>query len=1144
MATGFIDRFLQVFVGSRNERIIRTLKAECARINALEPQFTSLSNEQLRDKTTEFKHRIEKGEALDSILHEAFAAVREASKRALGQRHYDVQMIGGMVLHRGSIAEMVTGEGKTLTATGPIYLNALAGRGVHVITVNDYLARRDAEWMGNVFRMLGLTCGFIQSSMDNRERRQMYACDVTYGTNNEFGFDYLRDNMKTDPQDQVQRGLYYAIVDEVDSILIDEARTPLIISGPTEDFSQYYAQADKVARSLEGIHDRTLKEKIGKDAMQREVYLKALQDYDFEIREKESQCLLTDKGIEKVERALGVGHLYDARNQMWPHMIEQALRAHHLFKLDKNYVVQAGEEGKQEVIIVDEFTGRLQHGRRWSDGLHQAVEAKESIKVREESATYATVTLQNYFKLYNKLAGMTGTALTEAGEFDTIYNLDVVAIPTNNALIRDDRDDLIYGSEGEKFIAAVGEVIKLNLAGRPILLGTTSVLKSERLSDLLRRVSVRYSGGKLSIRTPVFHLPAPGTGKKAATGVPDVKVEPAVREFDCMREYEGRLQVRLPAPSVRTVNVKADPKIETWFDVRPELAKKLKEPAGFIGVEHNVLNAKLHAQEAEIVAQAGSIGAVTIATNMAGRGTDIILGGNGEFVAKQWLKREKGMDLAALLPEEHRESPAYLIPRDVLIKAEKDYDELVKKTYAEKFKPDFVRAHDAVVKLGGLAVVGTERHESRRIDNQLRGRCGRQGDPGSSQFFISLDDDLMRLFAGPRIRAMMQGLGLKDGEAIQARMITKSVARAQRKVEGHHFDMRKNLKEYDDVLDLQRKTIYRLRQSYLEGVDREQGAEIDAKIRMWMNDLMGMRETVTEADASAITAYMKKEYGVTLEAQRMVDQRRVLVRDVVIRGAKFSKMPQSILKAVENRIFNVCNRLMVEATPDPENSATWDLENFAAQIAHVFGTELKLADIPRDTAAQLNAFVEDFSKRTYERLTEQVTKTPTGEKNPDRLVHIGRYFLLTSIDTKWREHLRNMEQLRYGIHWEAQAQKDPKIVYKREGLAMFERLLDDVDTEVTRNLFHVKVEESAPQIAPAARPSALTSTSSVIASARRASEAAAERKAHAHQQAASAPAKQETAVRKGNAPGPNDPCWCGSGKKYKKCHLTSDKATV
>jgi preprotein translocase subunit SecA len=665
---------LQKVFGSANQRMLASYDVIVRRVNELDEWAKGMDESQIKARVAEWKEKVRSGAAtLDDALPEMFAMTRVAAQRTLGLRHFDVQIVGGAVLHQGKIAEMATGEGKTLVATLPAALNALSGRGVFVVTVNDYLARRDRDWMAPVYEYLGLTVGAIQAPMGPRERQAEYACDITYGTNNEFGFDYLRDNMKWRVEDQVQKVLNYAIVDEVDSILVDEARTPLIISGPPEGKAEKYMLADRIARALkEGEH--------------------------FEVKLKEHQCLLTDAGIEKAERLAGVESFYaDPRNMDWPHHIEQALRAHHIYSRDKEYVVVArGETGEPEVIIVDEFTGRLMPGRRWSDGLHQAVEAKEGLKPKEESQVLATITLQNYFRMFSKLAGMTGTAMTEAGEFSKIYNLDVVAIPTNRPMVRKDFDDQIYLDENDKFESISAEVAEDHARGRPLLIGTTSIAKSERLSAALHK----------------------------------------------------------------------------------------------LGIPHNVLNAKHHEREAEIIAQAGRKGAVTVATNMAGRGTDIVLGGNAEMLWKKELK-------ARNLEPESEEAKALLAELRVTCQKE----------------------HDEVVALGGLYVIATERHEARRIDNQLRGRCGRQGDPGSTKFFLCFDDDLMRIFARDWVKTMMEKLGLTHGERIESPMVTRGIARAQKKVEARNFDTRKSLLEYDEVMDKQRKFIYSQRNQVLEQVD-------------------------------------------------------------------------------------------------------------------------------------------------------------------------------------------------------------------------------------------------------------------------------------------------------------------------------------
>src|SRR5712671_4599085 len=692
-----IDKVLTKVFGSSNQRYLKTIQPIVEEINALEPSVKKLSDEQLRNRTAEFKQQLQTAvagardaeerkrlerEALDEILPEAFALVREASVRSTGMRHFDVQLIGGIVLHQGKIAEMRTGEGKTLVATLPAYLNALTGRGgVHVITVNDYLASRDAEWMGQIHRFLGLTVGCIQNDMDDFERQTAYNADITYGTNNEFGFDYLRDNMKFDLGTCVQRGHYHAVVDEVDSILIDEARTPLIISGPSEESTDKYYQANAIIPQLQRGEELEEGKKTG----------------DYIVDEKNHSAVLTEDGVDKAEKLLGVGNLYDPGNMELLHCVEQALKAHTLYRLDHQYVVQDGE-----VIIVDDFTGRLMKGRRWSDGLHQAVEAKEEVKIERENQTLATITLQNYFRLYEKLSGMTGTAETEAGEFHSTYKLEVIVIPTHMPMVRRDNPDMIYRTLPEKWDAVVEEIQERYEQGQPVLVGTVSVENAELIARRLVRV----------------------------------------------------------------------------------------------GVPHNVLNAKYHEREAEIVAQAGRKGAITIATNMAGRGTDILLGGNPEFMAREFLKEEE------IDPDEATDEQW----QEVLGKAKRIVDS----------------EHKEVVERGGLHILGTERHESRRIDNQLRGRSGRQGDPGSSRFFLSLEDDLMRIFAGDKVKALMQRLGMEKGVAIESKMVSKRIASAQKSVEGRNFEARKHLLEYDDVMNKQRETIYGLRRQLMEEPDQRE----------------------------------------------------------------------------------------------------------------------------------------------------------------------------------------------------------------------------------------------------------------------------------------------------------------------------------
>ncbi|MHC4841887.1 MAG: preprotein translocase subunit SecA, partial [Planctomycetota bacterium] len=757
----FIENILKFFVGSRNDRVIKSFDPTVKKVMALFPETNKLSDDELKAKTGEFKQRLREGETLNDLLVEAFACAREASWRALGGKrwvkdsntgeeipykaHFPVQLMGGIVLNSGEVAEMVTGEGKTFVATLSAYLNALDGRGVHVVTVNDYLARRDAEEQGRVLGALGMSCGYIQGDMDNDERRTMYACDVTYGTNNEFGFDYLRDNMKSNPRHQVQRDLHYSIIDEVDSILIDEARTPLIISGAPEGTADLYAKADEIAKAMKGGDAvkvrQQLEDKHGKNALiqDKTLYIDAINEFDFELKEKEHQCVLNERGIKAAEKALGIKNLYDGTHMQWPHLVEQALRANYCFHLEKEYVIHDSGEGEgEQVVIVDEFTGRMQHGRRWSDGLHQAVEAKHGLSPKAESFTLATITLQNYFKLYKKLSGMTGTAMTEAAELAKIYNLDVVAIPTNRTLIRLKEEDLIYGSKDEKWKAIIERIAEVHKEGRPILVGTASVDSSEYMHKLLKDA----------------------------------------------------------------------------------------------GLKHNVLNAKYHEREADIIAQAGTRGAITVATNMAGRGTDILLGGNPKYMGHQDLKNS-GEEVEDCLPEELRTMPSHMVPREAILQAEIEYDKKIDES-AKKYQADCQSEHDDIVKLGGLCVVGTERHESRRIDNQLRGRCGRQGDPGSSQFFLSLEDDLMRLFAGEKMRFIMQKLGLKDGQPIQAKMVSGSVERAQKKVEQRNFDIRKNLIEYDDVNNGQRKVIYQIRQNVLAGMSRGEFLALEDSVRKYV----------------------------------------------------------------------------------------------------------------------------------------------------------------------------------------------------------------------------------------------------------------------------------------------------------------------
>jgi preprotein translocase subunit SecA len=776
--------------GSSNERKIRQMRPMVAQINELEPSMTALSEEELRAKTDELRQRRSRGESLDDLLPEAFAACREAGRRYLNMRHFDVQLMGGMVLHGGSIAEMVTGEGKTLVATLAAYLNALDGRGVHVVTVNDYLARRDAEWMSPLFHGLGMTVGAIQSEMDSEERQAMYACDITYGTNNEFGFDYLRDNMKPTKEMQCQKELFYAIIDEVDSILIDEARTPLIISGPAFDDVRKYAEADRIARALK-------------------------RDLHFEVKEKERTCHLTDDGVREAEQIAGLESFYTPGNMEWPHLIDNSLKAHHLYKRDRDYVVQPNGE----VVIVDEFTGRLMIGRQWSDGLHQAVEAKERVKIKEENQTLATITLQNFFKLYKKLGGMTGTAMTEATEFYKVYTLDVVAIPTNCALVRVNHADVIFRYEREKMQAIIDEIKEVNTSGRPVLVGTTSIEKSEELAEMLK----------------------------------------------------------------------------------------------MYGIEHRVLNAKFHEREAEIVAQAGRRGAVTIATNMAGRGTDIILGGNPEFMAWADLKREVDAD----------GQPRYQTRLDV---SKEVWEEAV-----GRYEPEMRVEGREVAAVGGLHIIGTERHESRRIDNQLRGRAGRQGDPGSSRFFLSLEDDLMRKFAGEWVANVLTRLGMQEGEAIESLMVSRRIEGAQKKVEERNFDMRKNLLEYDEVMDEQRKRVYSFRQSLLEGASpKEMVLEmIDGQIQ------------------DAANRFLAEDYGAASFAE-WAGQRlgaEITARD--LKGAAFEDAEEIVRSKGERQLSEVIRQAMEENLPTDADPSEWTWQALARWASERFDLNLKERDLKK-----------------------------------------------------------------------------------------------------------------------------------------------------------------------------------------------------
>lgn len=881
--------FLTKIFGSRNDRLIKQYRRKVAVINKLEPEIKALSDEQLKAKTAEFRQRLADGASLDSLLPEAFAVVREASFRVLGMRHFDVQLIGGMVLNDGKIAEMRTGEGKTLTATLAVYLNALPGKGAHVVTVNDYLASRDAAWMGKVYNFLGMTVGTILSNQPNDQKQAAYAADITYGTNNEFGFDYLRDNMEYETGARRQRGLFFAIVDEVDSILIDEARTPLIISGPAEGSTDIYVAIDK-------IPDMLVRQKQEKG------------EGDYWVDEKQHTVQLSEAGHEKVEKImvdmglLPAGQsLYSPSNIMLLHYLNAALRAHTLFVKDQHYVVQNGE-----VIIVDEFTGRLMKGRRWSDGLHQAVEAKEGVEIQQENQTFASITFQNYFRMYEKLSGMTGTADTEAYEFQEIYGLETVVIPTHRMMIRDDQQDKVYRTAKEKYKAIVDDVKECYGRGQPVLVGTTSIENSELISDMLTKV----------------------------------------------------------------------------------------------GIPHNVLNAKQHEREAQIVMEAGRPGMVTIATNMAGRGTDIVLGGGISKALEQ-------------------------IDNDETLSDEQ------KKAQKEEIKAKWQVDHDRVVELGGLRIIGSERHESRRIDNQLRGRSGRQGDPGSSRFYLSMEDPLLRIFAGEKMQALMNKLRLPEGEAIEAGIVSRSIETAQRKVESRNFDIRKQLLEYDDVANDQRKEIYALRNEILENKD--------------------------------------------------------------VSGP---------VKELRDGYFTSLFRHYVPADTVEEQ---WDLEGLEKELKEQWNLDVPLkATLEKSESSDDQELLDMLLAATNKVYDEKVALV-----GHEAFAQFERNVLLQFLDQRWREHLSQLDMLRQGIYLRGYAQKQPKQEYKREAFELFANLLETVGADVTRVLMNVQIRQPEPEEVAAA------------------------------QQEAQAPAQQE-ALSQEEDPfahvGRNDPCPCGSGKKFKDCH--------
>jgi len=901
-----ISKLLKSVFGSRNDRLLKQYRQTVTRINALEAEMAALSDDVLRAKTEEFKQRVQNGATLDDILPEAFAVVREGGKRALQMRHFDVQLIGGMVLHYGKIAEMRTGEGKTLMATLPAYLNALSGKGVHVVTVNDYLASRDADWMGRLYRFLGLSVGVILSNMDHADKQAAYAADITYGTNNEFGFDYLRDNMAAQANERFQRGLNFAVVDEVDSILIDEARTPLIISGQAEDNLDIYTQMNKLAPSLVRQADET-------------------SSGDYHVDEKNHQILLSEVGHEHAERLLAQagllpigGSLYDPANITLIHHLYASLRAHNLFHLDQHYVIQNGE-----VVIVDEFTGRLMAGRRWSDGLHQAVEAKEGVAIQKENQTLASITFQNYFRMYNRLSGMTGTADTEAFEFQSIYNLETVIIPPHRPTVRKDMMDKVFLSAQEKYTAVIADVRDCYERGQPVLVGTTSIETSELLSSLLEKA-------------------------------------------------------KLP---------------------------------------HQVLNAKQHAREAEIIAQAGSPKMITIATNMAGRGTDIVLGGNVEKPIE-------------------------------LVRMDESMDAATREQRVAQLRAEWQPIHEQVVASGGLHIIGTERHESRRVDNQLRGRSGRQGDPGSSRFYLSLEDPLLRIFASDRVAAIMNKFKLPEGEAIEHSWVTRAIENAQRKVEARNFDMRKQILEYDDVANDQRKVIYQQRAELLEATD--------------------ISETITA-------------------------------------------MREGVL-----------SELFAEYLPHGSMEEQWDVPGLEKALVAEFQIQLPLAQwMEEDKQLDQDGLLVRIVEAAHKQYQAKV-----GQVGGELMHGYERIVMLQTLDQHWREHLAALDHLRQGIHLRGYAQKNPKQEYKREAFELFSNMLDSIKRDVTQTLLTVQIRSEADVAAAEAEAPHVPENVQYH---------------HAdYEEALAQPAQQDEEhkpfVREGEKVGRNDPCPCGSGKKYKQCH--------
>ncbi len=1039
------DWVLKKVFGTKHEREIKKIQPLVDAIGALEPKLRKLSDADLQARTAEFRRKLDQGASLDDLLVPAFATVREAARRVLGMRHYDVQLIGGTVLHQGKIAEMKTGEGKTLVATLPVYLNALEGKGVHVVTVNDYLAQRDAEWMGRVYNFLGMSVGVVVPGQGEAAKKRAYRADITYGQNNEFGFDYLRDNMKFSIYDYVQRDLHYAIVDEVDSILIDEARTPLIISGPGETASDKYS-------------------------LIAELMPRFRKDEHYIVDEKAHSVSLTDEGVDLAQQLLAEKgllespNLYDPVNLQTLHILNQSLKAHTLYKRDQHYMVTP--EGK--VLIIDEFTGRVLPGRRWSDGLHQAVEAKERVPIQSENVTLATISFQNLFRLYHKLAGMTGTADTEAAEFHKIYNLDVVVIPTNKPVIRKDHDDVIYKTEREKFRAVAAEIEEMREAGRPVLVGTTSVEKSEALARLL--------------------------------------------------------------------------------DKR--------------GIPHEVLNAKQHEREAYIVAQAGRKGAVTIATNMAGRGTDILLGGNPEMLAKE--------EVLTTAPPEVLEDPEAL-------------QRAIEEATA-RYEAQCAQEKKEVLAAGGLHIIGTERHESRRVDNQLRGRAGRQGDPGSSRFFLSLEDDLMRIFAGDRLQGFMDRLGMEEDVPIEHPWVTKAVENAQKKVEERNFDIRKNMLEYDDVLNQQRKSIYALRRQVLLGqyrtipteeearkgarpkpIVKEPDEQLAERVRPIVEQMVKFHATPLpppDASEEEVEAFRQRAREARLEDLTEV-RWQVLEQDVYAwfgcradELERYAKDPKGALEYLQRevalsvteqweRLLDLVDELvgtMVErACPPGKHHEDWDLKGLAEAYEKQFAI--------RATGLDKLATAEDIAHKLYQD-AEKVLRRKVEDLGVETFLRLFRNFYLEQIDRQWIEHLQAMDHLRDGIGLRGYGQRDPKREYKLEGFEMFRQMMEGIKSDVAARLFRVErvrtdeleaIEERrrkeaekrlqrarSPQAAPAGGEEG------------RGGGRGGPRKPRT----LPAGAPGVTLQRKGRKLGRNEPCWCGSGKKYKQCHFEEDRRAV